>query len=177
MLDECLDLGVEEVSVYGFTMDNNKRPGDQRAAFSAACVGFAEQAMERDVALRVIGDAASAMFPAPLKPYARERLGGGRLKVNMLVNYGWNWDLQTAVRTARATDGKRPFQELIASRDVSRIDLVGRWGGMRRLSGFLPVQTIYADFYVIPQYWPDYCAEQFYEALRWYARQDITLGG
>lgn len=177
MLDECLALGIEEVSVYGFTMDNNKRPRDQRAAFSAACVRFVDCAMQRDISLRVVGDYTSAMFPETLRPYALERQGTGALKVNMLVNYGWNWDLQTAVCALAESGERRPFQECLASADVSRIDLLVRWGGMRRLSGFLPVQSVYADFYVVDRYWPDYEAEQFYEALRWYAKQDVTLGG
>jgi undecaprenyl diphosphate synthase len=177
MLDECLELGIEEVSVYGFTMDNNKRPSAQRAAFSTACVKFVEMAMKRDVSLRVVGDYASPMFPAVIRPYAVERQGSGRLKVNLLVNYGWNWDLQTAVCAQAANGSGRPFQELLASADVSRIDLVVRWGGMRRLSGFLPIQCVYADFYVIDAYWPDYQPQQFYDSLEWYARQDVTLGG
>jgi undecaprenyl diphosphate synthase len=177
MLDECIDLGIEEVSVYGFTMDNNKRPFEQRLAFSAACVRFAKAAIERDIALKVVGDHTSAMFPPELTPFALERYGSGRLRVNMLVNYGWNWDLQAAVNLAKQAGEKRPFQELLASKDVSRIDLVVRWGGMRRLSGFLPIQTVYADFFVVDNCWPDYAPEQFLEALRWYALQDETQGG
>ena len=177
MLDECLDLGIEEVSVYGFTMDNNKRPREQRIAFGEACVQFIECAMERRIALKVVGDHTSAMFPSVLKPYALERHGEGQLKVNMLINYGWNWDIQTAVGAQSKPGETRGFQELLASADVSRIDLLVRWGGMRRLSGFLPIQSVYSDFYVVDQYWPDYDHEQFYEALRWYAKQDVTLGG
>jgi undecaprenyl diphosphate synthase len=45
------------------------------------------------------------------------------------------------------------------------------------LSGFLPVQSIYADFYVVDDYWPDFKPEQFWQALAWYDHQDITLGG
>ena len=63
------------------------------------------------------------------------------------------------------------------SQDVSRIDLIIRWGGMRRLSGFLPIQSVYADFYVVDQLWPDYQDEDFLEALVWYREQDVTLGG
>lgn len=170
MLDECLDLGIEEVSVYGFTTDNTKRPRDQREAFAAACVAFVESARERSIALRVVGDASSPMFPKDLVPYTESRIGEG-MRVNMLVNYGWEWDLRTAC------EGAGPIQERLGSRDVSRIDLMVRWGGMRRLSGMLPVQTVYADFYVVDALWPDYDREQFYEALRWYAKQDVTLGG
>jgi len=172
MLDECLRIGIREVSVYGFTTDNAKRPPDQSAAFTNACVGFVENARERDVAIRVVGDTTSSMFPQKLRPYADARLGTG-MRVNVLVNYGWEWDL----RTAAQGDPKRRFHERLASADVSRIDLLVRWGGMRRLSGMLPVQTVYSDFYVVEDLWPDYEAEQFHEALRWYARQDVTLGG
>jgi undecaprenyl diphosphate synthase len=172
MLDECLGLGIEEVSVYGFTTDNTKRPRDQREAFAAACVGFVEEARKRKIALRVVGDASSPMFPAELVPYVENRLGEG-MRVNMLVNYGWEWDLRAAVDH----EGKGPLHGRLASADVSRIDLMVRWGGMRRLSGMLPVQTVYSDFYVVDELWPDYEAEQFHEALRWYAKQDVTLGG
>ena len=82
------------------------------------------------------------------------------------MNYGWQWDL-SHIRE----DGK-PY-----SQDVSRIDLIIRWGGMRRLSGFLPIQSVYADFYVVDQLWPDYQDGDFLEALVWYREQDVTLGG
>src|SRR5471030_2020204 len=73
MLDECMDLCIEEVSVYGFTMDNNKRPREQRLAFGEACVHFVEFATKRDIRLRVVGDHTSAMFTAALTPYALAR--------------------------------------------------------------------------------------------------------
>jgi len=65
----------------------------------------------------------------------------------------------------------------LASRDVSRIDLVIRWGGRRRLSGFLPLQSAYADFYIIDSLWPDMRIDEFRGALAWYQEQDVTLGG
>ena len=52
-----------------------------------------------------------------------------------------------------------------------------RWGGMRRLSGFLPLQTVYADFYIVDELWPDFKEKHFLDALKWYRKQDITLGG
>jgi undecaprenyl diphosphate synthase len=73
MLDECLNIGIRKVGVYGFTTDNAKRPPDQSEAFANACVGFVESARERDVAIRVVGDTMSAMFPQKLRPYASAR--------------------------------------------------------------------------------------------------------
>ena len=67
--------------------------------------------------------------------------------------------------------------ENIASSDISRIDLLIRWGGRRRLSGMLPIQTVYSDIYVVDEMWPDFKPEHLYNALKFYQNQDITLGG
>ncbi len=171
MIEHCLELGIEEVSLYGFTQDNTKRPRDQRIAFAQACVTFVEAAVKSDIALLVVGDSDSAMFPTELKPFAQERQGHG-LKVNMLVNYGWEWDLRAAF-----VAGKKRLLDGLASHQVSRIDMIVRWGGCRRLSGFLPVQSVYSDFYVVEDYWPDYEFRQFREALSWFQTQEPTLGG
>jgi undecaprenyl diphosphate synthase len=178
MLSECQHLGIEEVSVYGFTHENTHRPSDQKEAFTAACVRFAQCALEFDIALLVVGDTRSPSFPSEMRPFAKQRQGDGRLKVNMLVNYGWEWDVRQAILRGATCEGKAvPLQGLLGSREVSRIDLVVRWGGCRRLSGFLPIQSVYADFYVVEAYWPDYEPGQFHDALRWYSAQDVTLGG
>ena len=99
-------------------------------------------------------------------PYTKVRQDNSKLKVNLLVNYGWEWDLANIEN-----------QGFPHSSDVSRIDLIIRWGGMRRLSGFLPVQSVYADFYVEEALWPDYKDEHIRKALEWYDKQDVTLGG
>lgn len=98
LLKKAKEYGVEELTYYGFTTDNCKRPKEQFDAFQSACVEAVE----------------------------------------MLTQEG---------------------------------------GGMRRLSGFLPMQSVYADFYVEEHLWPDYSDADFEQALEWYNRQDVTLGG
>jgi undecaprenyl pyrophosphate synthase len=91
LLEACLRLELEEVSVYGFTQDNTRRPSVQKDSFSQACVDFALEIARHNTALLVLGDDTSAHFPPALKPF-RVRQGNG-MKVNFLVNYGWEWDL------------------------------------------------------------------------------------
>ena len=172
----CRDNGVNEVTFYGFTTDNTKRPSCQTQAFTKACVSAANMLIEEGAALLVIGNTKSPMFPKELLPYTtRTKPKEGQIKANLLVNYGWHWDLNTL---ADAQDvNKNNIQEFIQSFDISRLDLIIRWGGRRRLSGFLPVQSIYADFYVIDDYWPDFKDEHMVQAFDWYKKQDVTLGG
>ena len=159
--------GIKEVTYYGFTMDNCKRPAEQFHAFRKACVEAVDILTREGADLLVIGDSSSKCFPKELLPYTtRKPIRGGGIRVNFLVNYGWKWDL------SHIREDGQPY-----SRDISRIDLIIRWGGMRRLSGFLPMQSVYADFYVEEHLWPDYTDEDFLKALAWYAKQDVTLGG
>lgn len=159
----CRELGIEELSVYGFTKDNVKRPPAQVEAFKEACVDLAERLTAEGAAVLAVGDATSPAFPKGLRPFLR-RSGRG-VKVNLLVNYGWRWDLEGlangGLRTAR----------------LPHLDMIVRWGGGRRLSGFLPVQSVYADFFVVDRLWPDFSETDIEQALAWYACQDRTLGG
>ncbi|MEG1931257.1 MAG: undecaprenyl diphosphate synthase family protein [Anaerovorax sp.] len=160
----CKNLGIEELTLYGFTVDNTKRPSLQKEAFQKACVHAVMQLVDKDAQLLVVGNTKSPAFPKELLPFTkRVKFGEGSMKVNFLVNYGWDWDLHHG--------------GALASKDISRIDLILRWGGRCRLSGFLPVQSVYSDMYVFSEMWPDFKPQQFYNALNWYQTQDVTLGG
>jgi len=176
----CIQEGVKEVTAYGFTQDNTKRAADQRKAFQKACVDGVEIIKGEDVRFLVVGDTESPMFPKELLPYTTTRttFGKGSIKVNFLVNYGWQWDLQALTRWPHNGERKTPsVTQLLRSSDISRIDLIMRWGGRRRLSGFLPVQSMYADLCVIDELWPDFKPEQFYAALDWYRNQETIREG
>ncbi|MCQ4727095.1 undecaprenyl diphosphate synthase family protein [Anaerotignum faecicola] len=165
----CKDKGIKEMTYYGFTVDNTKRPTEQRLAFTKACVDAVKLLSGEDAELLVLGNTNSKMFPEELIPYTtRKTFGKGGIKVNFLVNYSWEWD------TGYAKDNlKGPLK----SSDVSRVDLVIRWGGRKRLSGFLPLQSVYSDFYFIDEFWPDFSSKHIDDAINWYNKQEITLGG
>jgi len=91
LYEKCKEFGIKEVSIYCFTQDNTKRPSIQKQAFSEATVAFAFEIARRGAALLVVGDETSTQFPQPLKEF-RQRQGVG-IKVNLLVLYGWEWDL------------------------------------------------------------------------------------
>ncbi|MCQ4937544.1 undecaprenyl diphosphate synthase family protein [Anaerotignum propionicum] len=165
----CKEMGVKEISYYGFTVDNTKRPTEQRLSFTNACVDAVKLLSGEDAELLVLGNAESKMFPEELLPYTKRRtFGNGGIKLNFLVNYSWEWDTGFA---------KNNLMGPLQSQEVSRVDLVIRWGGRKRLSGFLPLQSVYSDFYFIDDFWPDFKKEHLEEAIGWYNKQEISLGG
>lgn len=168
LYEMMLEYGVQEATFYGFTKDNNKREKEQRSAFTKACIDAVELLSGKDANLLVIGNSDSSVFPIELKKYANKRVpfGRGLININFLVNYDWEWDLKNLME-----------QKHLASSEIPKVDLIIRWGGRNRLSGFLPVQSVYADFFIINDYWPNFNKSHFLDALHWYQNCDVTLGG
>ncbi|SFU55254.1 undecaprenyl diphosphate synthase [Clostridium sp. DSM 8431] len=147
----------------------------QKEAFTKACIAAVNSLRNENVEILVIGNTESPCFPKELLPFTKPiKFGTGAIRVNFLINYGWEWDLNLL----KSADSKRRnITNNIRSNNISRIDLIIRWGGRRRLSGFLPVQSVYSDFYIINRFWPDFKPTDLDDALAWYNEQDITLGG
>ena len=162
--------GIEEASFYGFTKDNNKRPKEQRLAYTKACIESVESVANKDGNILVVGNTQTDLFPEELKKYTtRVKFGEEKINLNFLINYDWKQDLEYGVKNKDLSE--------TMSKDISKIDLIIRWGGRRRLSGFLPIQSVYADFYIIDKYWPAFEEQDFLDALEWYQDCDVTLGG
>lgn len=96
LYQQLLDYGIEEVTFYGFTKDNTKRPAIQTEAYVKACVDAVNLLSDRDANLLVIGKTDSRVFPDELRKYANQRVnfGKGSININFLVNYDWEWDLK-----------------------------------------------------------------------------------
>mgnify|MGYP002587665952 CR=1 FL=1 len=69
LLQQAKVYGIQELTYYGFTVDNCKRPYDQFAAFQKACVEAVQFLTTEGVDLLVIGNTESKCFPEELKKY------------------------------------------------------------------------------------------------------------
>src|SRR5690242_9406063 len=84
LCETCLAIGISEITFYGFTHDNTKRPASQREAFQHACVAAVRSIEGKDMDVCVIGNTESQMFPKPLLDYTHVHMAhGGALKVNL----------------------------------------------------------------------------------------------
>jgi len=55
-------------------------------------------------------------------------------------------------------------------------DMIIRTGGNKRLSGYLPWQSTYAELYFTDIKWPAYSPEDLQDAVDWYADQQRNFG-
>ncbi len=99
--------------------------------------------------------------------------------------YGGRDEIVRAVREASARFPASAISEDLISdhldtaflpKELRDIDLVIRAGGRQRSSNFFIWQTVYADWYFLEKFWPDFTEEDLDKALAWYAEQQRNFG-
>jgi len=107
----------------------------------------------QDASIRCYGDTNSRYRLVQLGNACRMlrlRREGACLHIDLLLNYSAEWDF--AVRKLR-------------TRSIPEIDAVIRTSGTQRLSGFLPLQSSYAELFFPSTLWPDFTTAEFDEVL------------
>ncbi len=119
--------------------------------------------------VKVVGDLGLVSGAAREEVMALEaetaQYNGGSLHLG--ICYSGEWERQMIALGMGAPS-------LIAG--VPPIDLVIRTGGMRRLSGFFPLQTTYSELYFTDLLWPEFSREELKKALEWYEAQKKNFG-
>ena len=175
VVEHLYNRGVRVVSVYGLSMDNCRRrsDGERRVIEQVAVYGLQDirdnpTIRERGVAVRILGD--PSIFSETLRREAEATVrelenGDGGLLV-ILLCYRGSWEVRHYSR--RGLDPPSSF--------LPPVDLIIRTGGARRLSGFLPCLSEYAELYFTETLWPDLTLEEVDRALEWFSRQKRNFG-
>ena len=138
--------GVDTVSVYNLSRANLGRTGDELDAVYAASIQFFTDlipaAFEPTLcAVRLHGDRAA--LPRPYLAAAEKleaTMGGSDFHINILAAYDAYDEVLTAAARARDEDC-----DIASALDIGTVDLVLRTTPEPLLSGFLPLQSQYAQ--------------------------------
>ncbi len=186
------DMGIEIVTVYGFSTENWRRDTQEIAFLFDLCVYFAKSELaelqRNNVRVRVIGDwhALPERSRSALEDLQRGTARNTGLILNLAVNYSSRSELERAVR-AIAADVQRGVlaperidDELISSylytAGVPDPDLLIRPGGEQRLSNFLLYQAAYSELVMSDVYWPDFSGEHLAQAVHEFAHRQRRFG-
>jgi undecaprenyl diphosphate synthase len=187
------DLGIEALTVYGFSRENWNRDAREVSLLFELCVHFARNELielrRNNVRLRVIGEwqslpAAPRRALSDLQSATAANTG---LVLNLAVNYSSHAELERAVRAiarevAHGRLSPEAIDEALIGRylytaDVPELDLLIRPGGEQRLSNFLLYQAAYAELVMTDVYWPDFSKDDFVRALIEFQQRERRFGG
>jgi undecaprenyl diphosphate synthase len=186
----CREADVRMLTMWGFSTDNFKRDPDEIQGlfelFKENLKKGIEEAnkgrKERDeIKVRFFGRI--HLFPREIQEmikHAERASRGTRYQLNLLLSYGGREELVDAVNSIIASGAKKADEEAISNhlytRGLPDPDLIIRTSGEQRLSGLMPWQSCYSEFYFSKKLWPDFSKKDFDAALIEFARRKRRYG-
>lgn len=186
VLKWCVELGIKKVSFYLLSYENMiKRSKKELENIFKLLENYLEK-WEREklyekyeVKVNFLGNfrkVPKSLVKLMLR-ISRKSLKFSKRILNILIGYSGTYDVIQAVKKmiknkVKITE-KNLKNFLLVNDDV---DLIIRTGGYSRLSNFLPLQSSYAEIYVLNKYWPDITKNDLIKALNWYKKIQRNFG-
>jgi undecaprenyl diphosphate synthase len=187
------DLGIKFLTIYSFSTENWSRPAQEISDLMGLIKRFVREDLAElhraGVQVRMIGDR-EGLDPEILKLVSdAEKLTASNEALTLVVafNYGGRQEIIRAVRKiAKASAAGEVDPDGIDEATVDRHldtaglpepDLIIRTSGELRLSNFLLWQSAYAEFVVLPVYWPDFDRAALEQAIDEFRRRQRRFGG
>jgi len=186
-------LGVEELTLYAFSVENWKRPRREVEFLMKLLRRFAvderDEIMDNGIRFTTIGrvDELPAATLDELRETERITAANEGLVLRLALNYGGRAELADAARRlaeeARAgtLDPADINEDALAARlydpAMRDVDLVIRTAGEMRVSNFLLWQISYAELVVTDTLWPEFRGEHLFAAIREFAGRERRFGG
>ena len=191
--EECVAQGVEFLTLYAFSTENWKRPGDEVSGLWVLLGNFLElelpTMMENGIRLRTIGrthelpDEARQKLSSTIAATAENKA----LTLILALNYSSRTELADAARSiaveakSGALDPATITPDTIGARlytsEYPEPDLLIRTSGEMRLSNFMLWQLSYSEFYITQKFWPDFGKEDLRAAIAEFHKRERRFGG
>jgi undecaprenyl diphosphate synthase len=188
----CVDLGIESLTIYSFSIENWKRPKAEVNAlmhlYTEYLVGIRPTLMKNNVELIHLGRLAGLPVPVQneLKKTMEDTRANTGMKLALALNYGGRAEIvDAAVKIAQEyKTGKlrlKDINEQCISRHLyvaglAEPDLLIRTANEMRISNFLLWQISYSEFYVTRTLWPDFKKASVEKAILAYAKRTRRFG-
>jgi undecaprenyl diphosphate synthase len=186
------DLGVEYLTLFGFSSENWARPIEEVGELMRLLRVFLRSEVaelhRRGVKLKVIGERERLDRDIVEMIEHAERLTADNraLRLTVALSYGSRQELTRAARrlaedaVAGRIDPAAIDDQALAGRlftsDLPDPDLIIRTSGEKRISNFLLWQAAYAELIFLPTLWPDFDKPDFEAAIGEYQRRERRYG-
>jgi|TARA_B100000768_G_scaffold18832_2_gene17014 undecaprenyl diphosphate synthase len=187
-----IEIGVKNITLYVFSMENWNRPKIEVNALMKLLVNSLEKElsslMENEIKLCAIGNLNS------LNPKYRKKLdevihktsSNKKLVLTLAISYGSRQELTNVIGTiankvknniiSQENIDENIINEHLYTRNLPNVDLLIRTGGEFRISNFLLWQIAYAELYFSDILWPDFRKEDFFNAITSYQKRERRFG-
>jgi tritrans,polycis-undecaprenyl-diphosphate synthase [geranylgeranyl-diphosphate specific] len=194
VLEWCLEIGVNMLTVYAFSTENVGRDRSEVNTLMRMFVdgfrrlGDEPRVHKNKIRVRVLGQ--REVLPKDLQEairYAEDKTAGyDQYFFNLAVGYGGREEIVQAIKSvARAVESgkikvddidERLVSDFLYTKDIPDPDLILRTSGEERISNFLLWQLAYSELYFSDIYWPGFRKVDFLRAVRSYQQRKRRYG-
>lgn len=187
------DLGVEYLTVFGFSTENWRRPVEEvNALFDLLRLYVArdlDKLAREGVRVRVIGgrDGLQSDIASIIENAEARTHHNSKLNLTIAFNYGGQDEIIRAAKhfaedvaagKLKASDiNAEIFKSYLDTDDLPAADLLIRTSGEFRLSNFMLWQSAYAELVFLDVLWPDFGKDALSQAIDTYRARDRRYGG
>ena len=154
----CSERGVEAVSVYAFSTENNGRPEEEIEAIAKVVLKF-NLTYDGDYKISYMGDISSLPdgLASSIETVEENTADNKGMWLNIAFNYGGRADIIHAAKVAydHGEFIEDTFESHLSSSHLPPLDAVVRTGGEKRLSNFMLYESAYAELFFLDKLWPD----------------------
>lgn len=187
LVEYAMGKGIEYLTFWAFSTENWNREEqeveDLLEVFRKALRDTSIQKLhEKNVRIHAIGEL--TRFPQDIQDEVAKLIETSQqntgITVILALNYGGRAEILSAVKALLESGvpdvSEESFGNYLSTKDYPDPDFIIRTGGEKRLSGYLPWQSVYSELYFTDLYWPDFDEKAFDVALEEYANRQRRFG-
>ena len=183
------ELGIKMVTSWALSKENlsNRSSTELNTLFKLYTMAAYNKGMRKtidrnNIKINVVGEL--NMLPAKVKKALKDLVAytakNTGIIINILICYSGKDDIMSAMGKPSAKKGVKVgesyFKRRMISRSIPDLDFIIRTSGEMRLSGFLPMQSAYAELYFIDKYWPDVKKKDLEDAVAEFSSRKRRFG-
>lgn len=183
----AIEAQIPYLTLWGMSTENLKRDAEEIShlfSIFAKIVDYLSDFDEHQVRFNVIGDTTRLPndIQTKIKSVQEKTRHYSQLVLTIALVYGGRDEIVRATRKIIEA-GIHPddideeiFGQFLDTANLPDVDLLIRTGGNKRLSGYLPWQSTYAEIYFTDTYFPAFGKKELNTAIKWFGEQKRNFG-
>ncbi len=186
------ELGIKQLTIYAFSMENWDRPQDEIDAIMGLLSRYirheTDELEKNGVRVQTIGrlDMLSPKLQRAIRGLEKRTAGNDEMLLIFALSYSGRSELVDAMRgIAREVESGRLDPEAIEEKDIREHlyapdlpdpDLLIRTGVEHRISNFMLWQLAYTELWITDALWPDFTKRDLVDAIHAYQQRERRFG-
>ena len=192
LLKWCQEVGIKELTLYSFSIDNFNRTEEEKKVLFSLFKGNIKKLKDDErldkngIKVRFIGRL--QMFPEDIQKEMQEVMEKTKKNDNFKLNFAMAYGGRAEIVDATKKIIKKIKNKEINEEDIdenlinenlylsSSPDILIRPGGEKRISDFLLFQIAYSEIFFIDKLWPEFTKKDLVDVIEEYKHRERRFG-